>query len=442
MSTFLALEARRLVRPSTPSSSATLSMTAWMPMRWHRKSRTPGHMLNHLRRWCQVACQSPGPPGRMLDHLRRWCQVACQSPGGACALQAVASALSALIIILTYVATAPASTDSPRARGYRGRLPLQAVASATLALALIILVTYVATASAPAGGPRARGFLPRPAAAALGLPHLRRPAPRSLRVRKTSRPGTVRDFRLLRRLDSDTPTGFTAYRVRVIKKYLATKNPFPIQNDRLSAVPPLADAMWSSSPAPETIASSDSRPVTISSDQTPSQAQSSQPAVTISSTDESRTVEIPVACPVVDLTAGDSSPGLVESSSSSEDEADAELAEARHEAAQARVRLLEARVRERLASRTSRSNASSASEASRPPTPHEPVLPVAAAVTPPRSTWRRGRPLQGMMPPPFVLFHTSRSRLALVILLCMLSGVVSSARSRLRWRTCVQSMSF
>ena len=85
---------------------------------------------------------------------------------------------------------------------------------------------------APAGGPRARGFPPRPAAAALGLPHLRRPAPRSLRVRKTSRPGTVRDFRLLRRLDSDTPTGFTAYRVRVIKKYLATKNPFPIQNDK------------------------------------------------------------------------------------------------------------------------------------------------------------------------------------------------------------------
>ena len=157
---------------------------------------------------------------------------------------------------------------------------------------------------APAGGPRARGFLPRPAAAALGLPHLRRPAPRSLRVRKTSRPGTVRDFRLLRRLDSDTPTGFTAYRVRVIKKYLATKNPFPIQNDRLSAVPPLADAMWSSSPAPETIASSDSRPVTISSERTPSQAQSSQPAVTISSTDESRTIEVPVACPVVDLTAG------------------------------------------------------------------------------------------------------------------------------------------
>ena len=209
----------------------------------------------------------------------------------------------------------------------------------------------------------------------------------------------MRDFRFCRRLDSSdppAPTGFTVYRVRVIKEYFATKNPFPIQNDRLSAVPPLADAMWSSSPAPETIASSDSRPVTISSDQTPSQAQSSQPAVTISSTDESRTVEIPVACPVVDLTAGDSSPGLVESSSSSEDEADAELAEARHEAAQARVRLLEARVRARLASRTSRSNASSASDVSRPPTPHEPVLPVAAPVTPPRATWRRGRPLQGM----------------------------------------------
>ena len=114
------------------------------------------------------------------------------------------------------------------------------------------------------------------------------------------------------------------------------------------------------------------------------------------STDESRTVDIPVACPVVDLTAGDSSPGLVESSSSSEDETDAELDEARHEAAQAQVRLLEARVRARLASRTSRFNASSASDVSRPPTPHEPVLPVAAPVTPPRATWRRGRPLQGI----------------------------------------------
>ena len=48
--------------------------------------------------------------------------------------------------------------------------------------------------------------------------------------------------------------------------------------------------------------------------------------------------------------------------------------------------------------RTSRSNASSASETSRPTTPREPVLPV--AVTPPLSPWRRGRPLQGMMPPP------------------------------------------
>ena len=56
------------------------------------------------------------------------------------------------------------------------------------------------------------------------------------------------------------------------------------------------------------------------------------------------------------------------------------------------------RIRERLASRASRSNASSASEPSRPATPHEPVLPV--AITPPRSSWRRGRPLQGMMPPP------------------------------------------
>ena len=77
----------------------------------------------------------------------------------------------------------------------------------------------------------------------------------------------------------------------------------------------------------------------------------------------------------------------------------AELAEARHKAAQARVRLLEVRVRERLTSRTSRSNASSASEMSRPPTLHEPVLPMTAA-TSPRSTWRRGRPLQGMMSPP------------------------------------------
>ena len=100
------------------------------------------------------------------------------------------------------------------------------------------------------------------------------------------------------------------------------------------------------------------------------------------------------------MTAEDSSPDMIESSTSSEDEANAELAEARHEAAQARVRLLEARVRERLASRTSRSNASSASETSRPPTPHEPVLPVAAPATPPRSTWRRGRLLQGMMPHP------------------------------------------
>ena len=99
MSTFLALEARRLVRPSTPSSSATLYMTAWMPMRRHRKSRTLGHVLDHLRRWCQVACQSPG--------------VACALQAVASALQAVASALSALIILVTYVATAPASADDP-----------------------------------------------------------------------------------------------------------------------------------------------------------------------------------------------------------------------------------------------------------------------------------------------------------------------------------------
>ena len=192
------------------------------------------------------------------------------------------------------------------------------------------------------------------------------------------------------------------------------KNPFPITNDRLSAVPPLADPMWSSSRALETFAFSDSRPVSITSDQTPFHAQSSQPAVTISSTDESRTVEVPVACAVVELIAGDSSLSLVESSSSFEDEANAELADARHEAAQARVHLLEARVRERLASRTFRSNAFSASEASRPPTPHEPVLPVAAPVTPPRSAWRRGRPLQGMMPSQ-VRLQRSRSRLVLVI---------------------------
>jgi hypothetical protein len=150
--------------------------------------------------------------------------------------------------------------------------------------------------------------------------------------------------------------------------------------------------------------SSESRPVTISSEQTQSRAQSSQPAVTVSSTEESPTVEFPVACPVIDLAAGDSSdpgPEVVESSSSSDDEADAELANARHEAAQARVRLLEARVRERLARRSSRSN-SSGSGPSRPSTPHEPVLPVTVGepVTPPRSTWRRGRPLLGLMPPP------------------------------------------
>ena len=126
-------------------------------------------------------------------------------------------------------------------------------------------------------------------------------------------------------------------------------------------------------------------------------AQSSQPVI-ISSTDESRIVEVPVACPVIDLAAGESSPGMVGSSSSSEDEAYGEVAEARHEAAQARVRLLEAQVRERLASRASRSNAASASETSQPTIPHEPVFPV--AVTPPRSPWRCGRPLQGMMPPP------------------------------------------
>ena len=106
--------------------------------------------------------------------------------------------------------------------------------------------------------------------------------------------------------------------------------------------------MWSSSSVPETVASSESkhsRPVIIASEQTPFLAQSTQPVI-ISSIDEPRTVEVPVACPVIDLAAGDSSLGVVDSSSF-EDEADAEVAEARHEAAQARVRLLEARVRER-----------------------------------------------------------------------------------------------
>ena len=46
----------------------------------------------------------------------------------------------------------------------------------------------------------------------------------------------MRDFRLCRRLDSSeppAPTGFTVYRVRLIKKYFATKNPFPILSDTL-----------------------------------------------------------------------------------------------------------------------------------------------------------------------------------------------------------------
>jgi hypothetical protein len=82
-------------------------------------------------------------------------------------MQAVASALSARIIILTYIATAPASTDGPRARGYRGRLPLQAIASTAFALVLIILVTHVATAPASTDGPRARGHRGRLALSAL-----------------------------------------------------------------------------------------------------------------------------------------------------------------------------------------------------------------------------------------------------------------------------------
>ena len=88
---------------------------------------------------------------------------------------------------------------------------------------------------------------------------------------------------------------------------------------------------------------------------------------------------------------------MVESSSSSEDEANVALAEAGHDAAQARVRLLEARVRECFASRAYKSNASSALEMSRPAIPHEPVFPVVGI--PPRSPWRRGRPLQVMMSP-------------------------------------------
>ena len=109
---------------------------------------------------------------------------------------------------------------------------------------------------------------------------------------------------------------------------------------------------------------------------------------------------MPVACPVIDLTAADSDPGDIVVSSSSEDEAaNSELAEARHLAAQARVRLLEARVRERLAARAERRASGSSSDASRPPTP---VLPVAAAaspaVTPPRTPWRRRAPLA--LPPP------------------------------------------
>ena len=83
MKTFLALEARQLARPSTPNSFATLFMTAWMHMSRHMPCRPPGHMLNHWRRWCQVACLSPV---------------------NACALQAVATAIpviaSALIVLL------------------------------------------------------------------------------------------------------------------------------------------------------------------------------------------------------------------------------------------------------------------------------------------------------------------------------------------------------
>ena len=60
-------------------------------------------------------------------------------------------------------------------------------------------------------------------------------------------------------VDPPAPTGSISYRVRVFKKYTAFKNSFPITNDRLSAVPPGADAMWSSSSVPETVASSESR---------------------------------------------------------------------------------------------------------------------------------------------------------------------------------------
>ena len=101
------------------------------------------------------------------------------------------------------------------------------------------------------------------------------------------------------------------------------------------------------------------------------------------------------------------SSGVVESSSSSEDEANVALAEAGHDAAQARVRLLEARAREPFESRVHTSIVSSASETYRPAIPHEPVFPV--VVTPPCSPWRRSRPLQGMMPR-LVRFQGSRLR--------------------------------
>ena len=55
-STFLALEAGRLARPSTPNSFATLFMTAWTHMSRRMPCRLPGHISNHVGRWCQVAC--------------------------------------------------------------------------------------------------------------------------------------------------------------------------------------------------------------------------------------------------------------------------------------------------------------------------------------------------------------------------------------------------
>ena len=95
MSTFFALETRRFARPSAPNSFATLFMTAWVHMSRRMPRQLPGHMLNRLRRWHQVAWQS-------LE--------------GACVLQAVASTLpviaSALIALQRMREISPFASES------------------------------------------------------------------------------------------------------------------------------------------------------------------------------------------------------------------------------------------------------------------------------------------------------------------------------------------